>query len=222
MKGRFRPIASASFVALFVALDSGRLHSQEAAQDTAPAAAPAEAAFEFTGLSDERSFDVALRDALRQMDEAVAKYGKYPCTSAKWRVAEISGETGGPGAANTLEVRVAASFETRDGEPAGTWNVTRGSGDEQLAGFTLTLRRDGDQLTGAVNWPDGKTSEIGATSYRDGTLRFRVTPGSVAQDYSGRLLGDRITGKWAAGIGVFEWRAERARPGEAAQGKVRH
>jgi hypothetical protein len=212
-------MASASFVALFVTLDSGRLHSQEAAPDTPPGAAPTDAAFEFTGLSDERSFDVALRDALRQMDEAVAKYGKYPCTAAKWRVVEIGGETGGPGAANTLEVRIAASFKTGDGEPAGTWKVTRSSGAEQLAGFTLTLRRDGEQLAGAINWPDGKTSEIGATSYRDGTLRFRVTPGSVAQDYSGRLLGDTITGKWAAGIGVFEWRAERAGVNERAKAK---
>jgi hypothetical protein len=219
MKGRFRPMASASFVALFVALDSGRLHSQEAAPDTPPTAAPADTAFEFTGLSDERSFDVALRDALRQMDEAVAKYGKYPCTSAKWRVAEISGETGGPASVNTLAVRVAASFEVRESDPGGTWKVSRSSGGEQMAGFTLTLRRDGEQVTGTINWPDGKTSEIGAASWRDGTLRFRVTPGSVVQDYSGRLLGDTITGKWAAGIGVFEWRAERAAADKQAAAK---
>jgi hypothetical protein len=210
MKGRFRPIASASIVVLFVTLDSGRLHSQEAAPDTPPAAAPAEAAFEFTGLSDERSFDVALRDALRQMDEAVEKYGKYPCTAAKWRVVEISGETGGPAYVNTLAVRIAATFETRESDPAGTWKVSRSSVGEQMAGFTLTLRRDSEQLTGTINWPDGKTSDIGATSYHNGTLRFRVTPGSVAQDYSGRLLGDTMTGKWVAGIGVFDWRAERA------------
>ena len=206
------PIRTSAIVTIATALlasNAGLLYSQEAAPDTPPAAGQADAAFEFTGLSDERSFDVALRDALRQMDDAVAKFGKYPCTGAKWRVIEISGETGGPAYVNTLAVKITATFETREGDPVGTWKVTRSSGDEQLAGFTLTLRRDGDQLTGAVNWPDGQTSEIGAASFHDGALRFRVTPGSVVQDYSGRLLGDTITGKWAAGIGVFEWRAER-------------
>jgi hypothetical protein len=177
------------------------------AEDAPPSARSVE--HEFTGISDERSFDVALREALRQMDEAVARHGKYPCTAAKWRVVEIGGETGGPAAVNTLEVRIAARFETKAGDPVGTWRVTRSSGEETMAGFTLTLRRDGEQLSGDVQWPDGTRSEIGAVSERDGLIRFRVVPGSVAQDYSGRMLGDTITGKWAAGIGVFDWKAAR-------------
>lgn len=172
---------------------------------------PAPVEHEFTGVSDERSFDVALRDALRQMDEAVKKYGRHPCTAAKWRVVEIGGESGGPAGVHTLAVRIAAAFETGEADPVGTWKVTRRAGDEEMAGFTLTLRREGDELTGGVDWPDGQTSAIGAASFREGQVRFRVTPGSVVQDYSGRLLGDTLTGTWAAGIGVFEWRGERSR-----------
>ena len=203
MQRHFRLFAIASIAVGVTADIRGPLTAQEAP----PGALCVE--HEFTGVSEERSFDVALRDALRQMDEAVARHGRYPCTAARWRVVEITGETGGPAFVNTLSVRVAASFETKAGDPVGTWTVTRSSGEETMAGFTLTLRRDGEQLTGDVQWPDGTRSEIGAVSERDGLVRFRVIPGSVAQDYSGRMLGDTITGKWAVGIGVFDWKATR-------------
>ena len=115
MQSSIRTSAIVTIATALLAGNAGLLHSQEAAADPPPA----DAAFEFTGLSDERSFDVALRDALRQMDEAVAKYGKYPCTAATWRVVEISGETGGPADVNTLAVRITATFETREVDPVG-------------------------------------------------------------------------------------------------------
>jgi hypothetical protein len=199
--------------------------AQEIVADARSVAVPVE--HEFTGVSEERSFDVALRDALRQMDEAVRRHGRHPCTAAKWRVVEIGGEAGGPAGVNTLEVRIAAAFEAREGDPVGTWKVTRSAGDEEMAGFTLTLRREGEELMGTVKWPDGQTSAIGAASFRDGKLWFRVTPGSAAQEYSGTLLGDTITGKywaagldagnWAVGIGMFAWRGERESSGKAGE-----
>jgi hypothetical protein len=66
---------------------------------------------EFVGVSDARSFEAALSDALRNMDRAVADQGRSPCSSVKWHVAEISGTSGTPAALKRLEVKIVASFE---------------------------------------------------------------------------------------------------------------
>ncbi|HUG92513.1 MAG TPA: hypothetical protein VML55_16865 [Planctomycetaceae bacterium] len=102
-------------------------------------------------------------------------------------------------------------------EVAGTWEVTRFStatGDK-LGGFTLVLESDGQALRGRSVWPDGKEARIAAAEVRDGKVSFKVTPGSVVQQYWGELRGDTIRGQWAAGIAVFEWEGRRAASADA-------
>ena len=75
---------------------------------------PSATAHEFVGVSEKRSLDEALADALRQMDDAVAKHGRQPCTPVSWRVAEISGRSGTPADLKRLEVRISATFEVHE------------------------------------------------------------------------------------------------------------
>ena len=84
-----------------------------AAPPAAKADRPRETTQEFTGVSEKRSLDEALADALRQMDKAVAAHGRHPCTQVAWRVAEIRGLSGTPANLQRLEVKITAAFETR-------------------------------------------------------------------------------------------------------------
>jgi hypothetical protein len=72
---------------------------------------------QFEGVSDRRSYEEALADALAQMDKSVAKERRYPCTSVTWRVVEIGGKSGSPAGLNELHVKIAASFEAKEADP---------------------------------------------------------------------------------------------------------
>ena len=93
----------------------------------------------------------------------------------------------------------------------GTWEVTRfdkATGDK-FAGLKLVLKSDGEKLRGTAVWPDGKETPLAAGRIADGQVSFKVTPGSVIQDYGGELDGDVIRGRWAVGIASFDWEARR-------------
>jgi hypothetical protein len=170
---------------------------------------------EFEGVSDRRSYEEALADALKQMDQAVAEQGRYPCTKVKWRVLEIGGTSGSPAGLNEMRVKITASFEAKDPEPLGTWKVTRRASDDEIEGFTLTIKREGKKLIGTVNWADGKT-ETSPIKLKDNNFTIRLKPGSVIHQYGGKLSGDTIKGKWAAGIAVFDWEAKRTTNGKTS------
>ncbi|MEX2138205.1 MAG: hypothetical protein WD894_03010 [Pirellulales bacterium] len=102
----------ALFVGLLTAF-SGFVRPQEPPPEKAQSAEKSGTDHEFEGLSDRRSFDEALADALSQMDKAVAEKGRFPCTKVTWRVVETGGVSGSPAGLNKLQVKIAASFETR-------------------------------------------------------------------------------------------------------------
>ncbi|MGV3486795.1 MAG: hypothetical protein ACO1RT_20435, partial [Planctomycetaceae bacterium] len=81
---------------------------------------------------------------------------------------------------------------------------------QELAGLHLALKTDAQTLRGTANWPAGKQTPIASASIADGRVSFKVTPGSVIQDYVGEIDGGVIRGRWAAGIGAFDWEARRS------------
>jgi hypothetical protein len=209
-------MAAICVTAALAAAWQSALHSEEPLGQKAAAPALRIKQQEFEGVSDRRSYDEALADALAKMDKAVADEGRYPCTSVTWRVIDVSGKSGSPAGLNELRVKIAASFERKDPDPLGTWKVTRRSSDTEMAGFTLTVKRENDKLVGTAVWPDGKT-ETSPVQLKDEFFTIRLKPGNVIHQYSGRLSGDTLEGKWAAGIGVFGWQARRephAKPSE--------
>jgi hypothetical protein len=67
---------------------------------------------QFVGVSTKRSFDEALANALRQMDQAMARQ-QVPDNMVTWRVVEITGRSGGIAGLDLLQVKIAAQYQAR-------------------------------------------------------------------------------------------------------------
>jgi hypothetical protein len=106
-------------------------------------------------------------------------------------------------------IATAAASAEESGQIQGTWQVTRSASSDTFERFVLLLEHEGDRLSGTARWPNGDKLEVAALSFNDGKLSFSIKPGDVIQQYSGTMEGDRIRGKWAAGIAVFDWEATR-------------
>ena len=82
--------------------------------------------------------------------------------------------------------------------PTGTWKWTASFGGQERE-QTLTLKLDGDKLTGSMPGRDNAVTEISDASFKDGKLSFSVTREFNGQKrttkYNGTLSGDTITGK---------------------------
>ena len=81
----------------------------------------------FVGLSTKRSFEEALADALRQMDQAMTRQN-VPDNMATWRVVEITGRSGGIAGLELLQVKIAAQYQVR--------------ADRKASGKTKTIAAD--------------------------------------------------------------------------------
>jgi hypothetical protein len=84
--------------------------------------------------------------------------------------------------------------------PTGSWKWTASFGGQERE-QTLTLKLDGDKLTGSMPGRDNAVTEISDASFKDGKISFSVTREFNGQKrttkYSGTLSGDTITGKTA-------------------------
>ena len=82
--------------------------------------------------------------------------------------------------------------------PAGTWKWTASFGGQERE-QTLTLKVEGDKLTGSMPGRDGEASPIADGTFKDDKVSFSVTREFNGQKrttkYSGTVKGDTITGK---------------------------
>jgi hypothetical protein len=82
--------------------------------------------------------------------------------------------------------------------PAGTWKWTASFGGQERE-QTLTLKVEGDKLTGSMPGRDGQASPITDGTFKDNKVSFSVTREFNGQKrttkYSGTISGDTITGK---------------------------
>jgi hypothetical protein len=82
--------------------------------------------------------------------------------------------------------------------PTGTWKWTTSRGGQERE-QTLTLKLEGDKLTGSMPGRNNSTTEISDASFKDNKVSFSVTREFNGQKmttkYSGTLSGDTITGK---------------------------
>ncbi|MGI8978157.1 MAG: hypothetical protein ACR2FY_02915 [Pirellulaceae bacterium] len=83
-------------------------------------------------------------------------------------------------------------------DPSGTWKWQVKRGD-QTRDVTLTLKLEGDKLTGHMPGRNNVVTPIEDASFKDGTVAFSVTREfngvKRTTKYSGKLSGDTITGK---------------------------
>jgi hypothetical protein len=83
-------------------------------------------------------------------------------------------------------------------DPSGSWKwqVERGG---QKRDVTLTLKLEGDKLTGHMPGRNNTVTPIEDASFKDGTVAFSVTREfngvKRTTKYNGKLSGDTITGK---------------------------
>lgn len=76
--------------------------------------------------------------------------------------------------------------------PTGTWKWSVTAGGTVLE-TKLTLKRDGDRLTGVLTDPEGQEAPIEEATYEDGELSFKV-----ARERNGQAITTRFSGKVSA------------------------
>jgi hypothetical protein len=89
-------------------------------------------------------------------------------------------------------------------DPVGTWKCEYEIGGQKRTS-TLTIKKDGDKLTGTMDWPDQKDVKMKDVKFKDGELTFsavrKFMDNEIAIDYKLKVEGDKFKGKGAADIG---------------------
>ncbi|MDB5386333.1 MAG: hypothetical protein JWM11_1979 [Planctomycetaceae bacterium] len=99
-------------------------------------------------------------------------------------------------------VAVAADDDKVD--PVGKWKCEYKIGDQQRTS-ELTIKKDGDNLVGTMNWPDQKDVKLEDVKLKDGELTFsaerKVMDNTFAVTYKFKVDGDKIKGKGSVDAG---------------------
>src|SRR6516162_7741963 len=86
-------------------------------------------------------------------------------------------------------------------DPIGTWKCEYEINGQQLTA-TLTINRDGDELTGTMSWPDQKHEKLKDVKLKDSTLTFSAVRKFMGNEYpldfTLKIDGDKFKGKSAA------------------------
>ena len=91
-------------------------------------------------------------------------------------------------------------------DPVGTWKCEYEIGGQQRTS-SLKIKKDGDNLTGTMSWPDKDEAKLKDLKVREGTLSFsavRKLPGmdnSIDIEYKLTIDGDQIKGKGTSDYG---------------------
>jgi hypothetical protein len=89
-------------------------------------------------------------------------------------------------------------------DPVGTWKCEYKIGDQKRTA-ELTVKKDGDKLAGAMNWPDQKGEKLKDVKLKDDTLTFsavrKFMGNEILIEYTLKIDGDKFKGKGAAEFG---------------------
>jgi len=89
-------------------------------------------------------------------------------------------------------------------DPVGTWKCEYKIGDQQRTS-TLTIKKEGDKLVGAMDWPDQKDEKLKNPQFKDGKLTFsavrKFMDNTIPIDYTLTIDGDKLKGKGASEFG---------------------
>jgi hypothetical protein len=85
--------------------------------------------------------------------------------------------------------------DTKKGDPTGTWKwETEFNGQKRTS--TLTLKLDGDKLTGEMPGRQGAATKIEEGTFKDGEISFTVTrtmgDNKFVTKYTGKVDGDTL------------------------------
>jgi hypothetical protein len=89
-------------------------------------------------------------------------------------------------------------------DPVGTWKCEYNIGDQKRSS-TLTIKKDGDKLTGTMTWPDQKDAPLKDIKLKDGELTFSaervLMDNKFNIEYKFVVNGDALKGKGTLDIG---------------------
>jgi hypothetical protein len=100
--------------------------------------------------------------------------------------------------------------------PAGKWKWSVTTKDGETRETVLTLKLDGDKLSGTVTGRNNQETAIEEATFKDGEVSFQVTRERNGQKrttkYKGKVSGDTITGTVERREGQSrDWKAERVK-----------
>ena len=90
------------------------------------------------------------------------------------------------------------------GEPVGSWKCDYKIGDQQRSS-SLTIKKEGDKLAGAMDWPDQKGEQLKNVQFKEGKLTFsavrKFMGNTIPIEYSLAIDGDKLKGKGTSDYG---------------------
>jgi hypothetical protein len=96
-------------------------------------------------------------------------------------------------------VGLAGADDTKGGDPSGTWKWTTERGGKTRE-QTLTLKVDGDKVTGTMPGRNNAETKIEDGKFKDGELTFKVTREfngqKMTSKYTAKVSGDTLKGKY--------------------------
>jgi len=99
---------------------------------------------------------------------------------------------------------LAGAADEKAADPVGTWQLSYEIGGQQRTA-TLTVKNEGDNLTGTMSWPNQKDEKIKDPKFKDGKLTFsaerKLMDNTIPIDYTLTIDGDELKGKGAADFG---------------------
>ncbi|MFO0884895.1 MAG: hypothetical protein U0894_12035 [Pirellulales bacterium] len=112
-----------------------------------------------------------------------------------------------------------ASAATAAEDPTGTWKWSAPGRNQQTREVSVTLKLEGDKLTGTLPGRDGKEVAIEEGTFKDDQVSFSVTREregrKFVQKFSGKVSGDTIKGKIEFGgegkTNSRDWEAKRSK-----------
>src|SRR5262245_23841795 len=97
-----------------------------------------------------------------------------------------------------------ASARDAKADPVGTWKCEY-TVNEMKRTSTLTVKKDGDKLSGKMVWQDKKESKLEDVKFKDGELSFsaerEIMDNKFTIKYKLKVEGDTLKGKGEADIG---------------------
>lgn len=88
--------------------------------------------------------------------------------------------------------------DDKKADPVGTWKCETVVGETKRES-TLTIKKDGDKLSGTMTWQDKKESKLKDVKLKDGELTFsaerEIQDNTVTIKYKVKVEGDKLKGK---------------------------
>jgi hypothetical protein len=89
-------------------------------------------------------------------------------------------------------------------DPVGTWKC-KYEIDGMKRTSTLTIKKDGDNLSGTMSWPNQKETNLKDLKLKDGALMFSaertITDKTYTVEYTLTITGDKLKGTGAVDVG---------------------